>query len=335
MSLSATQIQALADTVTIWRMQEYIYIAFYCFYVYYVLTTIDEEVSVILPQKWNRGKMLYMIIRHAEVLYIAVQLTAEYRNYFSIPLASCKVMLFMYKFLDLLVTTTCDFSLGLCLSALLQGRKLSVMVTLSLSCALPIVDAIFILVAIVQFRPEPIYGLPAELGYPCPYASPAQWAEQTIAYVGREIRGYLTLCTTILLFGLGALTLVVRYKGQGGRLLRVLRRDGGIHYMSLLVLRLLNAIVYTPAVISMPNLDSNPVFHFLNAATDVVIPILAQRLLINMRKIDYMGSQPIASKLLFAPPGPGTDEYEENPPKSFASYRESSNFSKKGATSCA
>jgi hypothetical protein len=38
------------------------------------------------------------------------------------------------------------------------------------------------------------------------------------------------------------------------------------------------------------------------------MPILAQRLLINMRKVDYMGSEPVASKLLFAAPTPGSDD---------------------------
>ena len=40
----------------------------------------------------------------------------------------------------------------------------------------------------------------------------------------------------------------------------------------------------------------------------VIIPILVQRLIINMRKVDYMGSEPVASKLLFAPPAPGSED---------------------------
>ena len=36
--------------------------------------------------------------------------------------------------------------------------------------------------------------------------------------------------------------------------------------------------------------------------------MLAQRLLINMRKVDYMGSEPVASKLLFAPAAPDSDD---------------------------
>ena len=33
---------------------------------------------------------------------------------------------------------------------------------------------------------------------------------------------------------LGVVTLVVRYKGQGGRLVQTIRRDGGVHYLSLI-----------------------------------------------------------------------------------------------------
>jgi hypothetical protein len=33
---------------------------------------------------------------------------------------------------------------------------------------------------------------------------------------------------------MGVITLAVRYRGQGGRLIQVLRRDGGVYYLSLL-----------------------------------------------------------------------------------------------------
>ena len=36
--------------------------------------------------------------------------------------------------------------------------------------------------------------------------------------------------------------------------------------------------------------------------------MFTQRLLINMRKVDYVGSQAVASKLLFAPPAPGSED---------------------------
>ena len=54
----------------------------------------------------------------------------------------------------------------------------------------------------------------------------------------------------------------------------------------------------------------------LYRANDIAIPIFAQRLMTNMRKVDYMGSEPYASKLLFAPanPGSGTEsDFEDEP----------------------
>jgi hypothetical protein len=87
-----------------------------------------------------------------------------------------------------------------------------------------------------------------------------------MTYAGRTIRSYLNLATTtrssitlrsfcwrecinkltsldmgpIVLAILGIATLIVRYKGTGSRLLQVIRRDGGVHYLSLLGGRTLN-----------------------------------------------------------------------------------------------
>lgn len=37
------------------------------------------QVSIILPQRWNRGKMLYAIIRYGTLAFIALQLSSESR----------------------------------------------------------------------------------------------------------------------------------------------------------------------------------------------------------------------------------------------------------------
>ena len=49
----------------------------------------------------------------------------------------------------------------------------------------------------------------------------------------------------------------------------------------------------------------------LTSVWDVFIPILAQRLMINMRKIDYVGTRPVASTLLFAAPDSGSQTAQE------------------------
>ncbi|KAJ3512736.1 hypothetical protein NMY22_g15246 [Coprinellus aureogranulatus] len=59
--------------------------------------------------------------------------------------------------------------------------------------------------------------------------------------------------------------------------------------------------------------DDNPDWRWLMQVLQrTIIPIAAQRLMINLRKVDYMGSRPIASKLLFAPPPPGSEDDGED-----------------------
>ncbi|TEB21339.1 hypothetical protein FA13DRAFT_1799994 [Coprinellus micaceus] len=107
---------------------------------------------------------------------------------------------------------------------------------------------------------------------------------------------------------LGIFALVTRYRGHSGDLVKVIRRDSGLHYLSLLVVGLTSAVIQTRAVIATTELDSSPVSVLLDLTNMVVIPMLAQRLLINMRKVDYMGSDPVATKLLFAHSAPGSEE---------------------------
>ena len=64
----------------------------------------------------------------------------------------------------------------------------------------------------------------------------------------------------------------------------------------------------------------------------VLVPILAQRLLINMRTVDYyMGSEPVASKLLFAPPEPDSEDDLEGGPDSFELAGEPSGLRRSGS----
>jgi hypothetical protein len=65
--------------------------------------------------------------------------------------------------------------------------------------------------------------------------------------------------------------------------------------------------VYVNAVLQLLPFNMIP-----DSGNVVIMPILAQRLLINIRKVDYMGSEPVASKLLFAPPAPGSEDHEDD-----------------------
>ncbi|TEB28620.1 hypothetical protein FA13DRAFT_1815723 [Coprinellus micaceus] len=306
--MSAEEIQALTDAVAMWRTQEYMYISFYCSYVYYILTTMAEEVSIIIPQGWSRGKTLYTIIRYGTVVFIVLHLSRDFRNYFSISPNACKMLVITFDVALYVVTLTCDFSLALCLSALLQAKPVYLAGIVILSCGIPFVNAIFTLVSEIQYPAEPASPLDRELGYICYIISAESAVAKTAVYLGRDIRSYVGLVATTFLAVLGVVTIVVRYKGQGGRLVQVISRDGGLHYLSLLAIRVVGAIVQTGSVLSTQELDANPVYILTNLASIIIIPTLAQRLLINMRKVDYMGSEPIASKLLFAASAPGSED---------------------------
>ncbi|TEB27475.1 hypothetical protein FA13DRAFT_1816390 [Coprinellus micaceus] len=311
MTIPEEEVWALSDAVAMWRMQEYIVISFYCLYVYYLFTTVSEEVSIILPQRWNRGKMLYAIIRYGTLAFIALQLSRDYRTYLSISPNVCKRLSISLEVFLSVISLACNFSLALCLGALLQARSIYVAGIVILSCGIPFVSSVIVLVSSFQYPAEQLSDIDAELGYPCYVTSVGGWEENTITYTGRDIRAYVNLAATTLLALLGIVTLVIRYKGQDGRLIQVIRRDGGLHYLSLLVIRMISAIILTQSVLPLEEIDASPLNLLSQVGDLVIIPILAQRLLINMRKVDYMGSEPVASKLLFAPPAPGTESEDD------------------------
>lgn len=39
-----------------------------------------SQASIIAPQKWNRGKVLYVIIRYGTIVYIALHLSSEWNR---------------------------------------------------------------------------------------------------------------------------------------------------------------------------------------------------------------------------------------------------------------
>ena len=51
----------------------------------------------------------------------------------------------------------------------------------------------------------------------------------------------------------------------------------------------------------------------------------------NMRKVDYMGSEPLVSKLLFAPPAPGSEDDLEGDFVSFEMAQVPSDLRHRGA----
>ncbi|KAJ3516851.1 hypothetical protein NMY22_g14109 [Coprinellus aureogranulatus] len=357
MALSEDQVAALAAAVAAWRQQEYFsseqmnigevvvlplnrnpLVSFIAFYVYYLLTTLDEEAEIIFPQIRSGGVALFAFIRYGTCVFIALTLPSarfpsaraagyltaylgNYRNYYTISPEDCKGLLVAYGVVSRLVSLACNIALGLCLGALLRAGKLWLIVIMIIAAAPTVINGlIFTVIGSIQLPAEPPSPLDRELGYPCAIPPNEEWLTGTIAGVGRSARIYLSFATTVCLLLLAIVTLVLRYRGQNGRLVQIIRRDGGLYYIALAAIRLVNTIVTTPALYpSTEQGDGNPAVVLASVANDLIIPVLAQRLMINMRKVDYMGSTPIASRLLFAsaprladddPNGEATESHE-------------------------
>ncbi|KAJ3542604.1 hypothetical protein NMY22_g3447 [Coprinellus aureogranulatus] len=317
---------AIELTVAMYQMQE----------IYYVVTTIDEEVGLVSPQRWSRGKILFVIIRNGTVMFIALEFLRNYRTYVVLSPKNCKVLEIVHGVALYLSKGACDgkqlespfkidtkgsisqASLALCLGALIQAKGIYLFSIMVLAMGPAIVGTVFGLVPLVQYPAEPVSKLEEELGYPCYAFSNERWHKSTIAGLGSDSRRYFYFAATAALVIMAAAALATRYRSHKGRLVQVLRRDGGMYcfflagveisrvslcFLSLKSnegVRFGNAITNTPAVLTAGKWAYSPTAIVIDYTNRIAIPVLAQRMLINLRKADEMGSQPLISQLHFA-----------------------------------
>ncbi|KAJ3523385.1 hypothetical protein NMY22_g11462 [Coprinellus aureogranulatus] len=291
MSVSEKQVQALANAVAAWRLQENITTPFYALYIYYVLTTLDEE-SV--PYWAN----VYRAV--TENTHARIAVLGDYRTYLVASPELCKAWMIAQH-----------TALALCLGALLQSKGFYLVGIMLLSIGPRIVGIVFAGYSDIQYPAEPITEIDKELGYPCYVVSSEDWYESTDWGRGRDIRAYIIFACTAVLFLLAVTAIVVRYKGHSGRLVNVLRRDGGLYYIALASIRFGVTLTSTPAILSASHWDSSAAALLLEISQRIAFPVFAQRLMINLRKADFVGTRPIASKLLFAPQRPGSEDGED------------------------
>ncbi|TEB28645.1 hypothetical protein FA13DRAFT_1711663 [Coprinellus micaceus] len=285
---------------------------------YYVLTTMDREISLIFPQAWTRGKLLYVVIRYGFVVSICLLLSTNYRNQLVLdPVVSASpfrstdersdssriarhwpsrqvslgFLSFLHAKLFPPLKSRVVAELALCLSALNQSKGLYTLGLLTICLSVPCIDIVFSTIANVQY--------------------PHQWDHITSLYTGRTLRFFLGVFTVTWLM-VEPIKIFFRYRGNRGRLLQIMRRDGGLYSISLIgwpVLRRRESTherYLSNYQIAPP--ETYPASTLYNVIGDILVPILAQRLMVNIRQVDSMGSQPFASKLLFAPPEPGSED---------------------------
>ncbi|KAF6745187.1 hypothetical protein DFP72DRAFT_1091782 [Ephemerocybe angulata] len=151
----------------------------------------------------------------------------------------------------------------------------------------------------------PLSKLDQELGYGCTWAG--DLSPNTMKMTG--IAGYISLAKATSMAILMLSVFLVRYRNTTGTLLRVLRRDSGLHIFSLIALRLSSAV--TRSLQELLGFYSIPDI-IVVSAQNTVMPILACRLLLNMRKTGDPGVQKSISSLLFGPPVPGDNSEVNN-----------------------
>ncbi|KAJ2913883.1 hypothetical protein MD484_g6540, partial [Candolleomyces efflorescens] len=87
-------------------------------------------------------------------------------------------------------------------------------------------------------NPIPISQLDRELGYACTFKG-GSWLF--------DYSSYLMLTRTLFAACLGVFTAFVRYRKNNGQLIKVIRRDGGIYYLSTLAVRIADVVRTLPS----------------------------------------------------------------------------------------
>ncbi|KAF6756060.1 hypothetical protein DFP72DRAFT_1066885 [Ephemerocybe angulata] len=305
MSLTPEEIAELTDEVSLWFTQDYISLGFWTFYFHQYLTTLGEEVSTIWPQKWRTGKILFLLLRYIPICYIILAIFVQLRVHMELGPKVCQRVYIAEALEELVFIGQKVIVILLCLHALLGARRwylaLLILIYTGLTIAPSIVGNWW---DVEGSRTTPLSELDRELGYGCTWAGD----QSPHARKGLVIAGYINLAKATSMAILMLSVFFARRRTTAGTLLHVLRRDSGVHLFSLIASRLFFAMTNSfPKLLGFYSIP----YIIASDAQNTVVPILACRLLLNMRKTEDPGVQKSVSSLLFGAPVPG-DNSEDN-----------------------
>ncbi|KAF6749995.1 hypothetical protein DFP72DRAFT_851971 [Ephemerocybe angulata] len=151
-----------------------------------------------------------------------------------------------------------------------------------------------------RVRALPLAEFDRELGYACTWAGGLSSANAN----KNAIAGYISLAKALCIFALVLFIFLVRYRDQAGtfKLFYVLRRDSGVYILSLAVISSGN---FKLGWFSIPD-------EILGGLNYAVIPVLANRLLLNIWRTEDPEVRKSVSSILFDPPRPGEDSEDED-----------------------
>ncbi|TEB23669.1 hypothetical protein FA13DRAFT_1818331 [Coprinellus micaceus] len=246
--------------------------------------TFQDEILYIWPDKLGAGTVLFLTSRYITVLRLPLEILPWFPTGARPSLKVCQACYNSAFAFTIVGTITTTFSLVLCAHALLGARKRY------LGVILFVTSAFFI----------------AAIGTSAKYMFSARWIVSDVPWLtpcsfeSEEyligINAYLAVSREALLAVLMASTIYVRYMGQKGSLVNVMRRDVGFYFSVLVVLGVLHAIFRSPGT---PVRDK---YNVITALRMVLYPIMANRVLLNIRKTrDWRIKTNVISTLLFAP----------------------------------
>ncbi|KAF5335800.1 hypothetical protein D9611_009617 [Ephemerocybe angulata] len=274
---------------------QYIYLSSFAIYVYHYVTTFDDEVAKIWPQMWRAGKVLFMVTRYVPLVYIATTLLDGYRVYTVLPPKACSGLWLGGQIATWIMIWSSEVVLLLCLHALLGARRRYLMMILAVYVGLTIGVHVPRIKWLEQKSYSPPIGpLDEGLGYACTWGNAVTPASRR----ARTLTNYVNLAKSAWMSALTLGVLYVRFRAQRGSLIKIIRRDSAFYTFSLTAIRLGNAA--TAASKPMPGAYNvpNAVFTYLQ---NMVAPIVACQLLLNMQKTSDPGVRSVVSTILFKP----------------------------------
>ncbi|KAF6745181.1 hypothetical protein DFP72DRAFT_1091752 [Ephemerocybe angulata] len=230
MSLTPEEIAELTDDISIWFTQD----------LYHHLTTLAEEVSTILPQKWRTGKILFLLLRYLPICYIILAIFLECRIHMDLTPKVCRELYIANALaIGRVILFGAEVVILLCLHALLGARRRYLALCILIYMGLTI--TVIILAGRVDSEASRALlrsELDQELGYGCTWSGDR--SSDAIKMV--VIAGYMSLAKATSMAILMLSVFLVRYRNTTGTLLHVLRRDSGVQIVSLVALRLFAAV---------------------------------------------------------------------------------------------
>ncbi|KAF6763314.1 hypothetical protein DFP72DRAFT_1141117 [Ephemerocybe angulata] len=245
---------------------------------YYYITTFDQEVKVLVTS--YTLKVFNLLIDWPIHQVISIKSVQYSYTQHQVPDASLVVMP--------IANSSAEAVFWLCLYALLEGKRRYLFVLISAFFAFLIPIQVLQWMFLVTNKAIPADPLSEELGYPCTFEPPAE--DRFRLY---SAGGYLALGRSAFILVAAFVTLFVRYRRQNNNLIKALRREGGMHYITALIMNLFSGITRSP------NTPLHDKYNIVTSIRFLLVPIFADRLLLTMQKLEDAGARTAVSTLMF------------------------------------